>query len=151
MSPNKPDSRKVLIENYFAACNDADPEKIKACFTPDAELFFPPGIPEIPWRGADLIAQKWAWFVKNLGCQWTIENMIVDSEGRQAVVEWTYWRTEIGEILRGDEWYLFDEKTGLIREIRAYYASPVHPKTPVHELAGFDYQGRGYHLGPKAK
>jgi len=31
---------------------------------------------------------------------------------------------EPGKALRGDEWYEFDEHSGLISEIRAYYASP---------------------------
>jgi len=57
--------------------------------------------------------------VESQSSQWTIENMAVDPEGRQAVIEWTHWKTAIGEVLWGDEWYLFDEETGLIREIRA--------------------------------
>ena len=56
---------------------------------------------------------------------------------------------------RGDEWYVFCEKTGLIREIRAYYAAPAVQDTAqlprvgeqfMGELVDFDYAGRGYHL-----
>jgi hypothetical protein len=43
---------------------------------------------------------------------------------------------------------VFDEKSGLIREIRAYYAAPAVKDVPIGELVGFDYGGRGYHLGP---
>lgn len=51
------------------------------------------------------------------------------------------------QMLRGDEWYLFSER-GLIREIRAYYASPQTETLARLELGGFDYAGRGYPLAP---
>ena len=50
---------------------------------------------------------------------------------------------------------MFDAETGLIREIRAYYAAPAVrdnaalPQvrgTYMGELVEFDYAGRGYHL-----
>jgi hypothetical protein len=47
-------------------------------------------------------------------------------------------------VLRGTEWAAFDRDTGLIREIRAYFASPPARDLPRAELEGFDYQGRGY-------
>jgi hypothetical protein len=47
---------------------------------------------------------------------------------------------------RGDEWYVFDAKSGLIQEIRAYYAAPAVKDIPIGELVEFDYKGRGYHL-----
>lgn len=46
---------------------------------------------------------------------------------------------------RGDEWYVFDCATGLIKEIRAYYAAPAVKNVPIGELVDFDYAGRGYH------
>ena len=48
--------------------------------------------------------------------------------------------------LRGDEWYVFDKDSGLIKEIRAYYASPADGSVAISELTDFDYAGRGYHL-----
>ncbi|MEZ5837127.1 MAG: hypothetical protein R3D03_15585 [Geminicoccaceae bacterium] len=61
------------------------------------------------------------------------------------MIEWTHWKTAIGEVLRGDEWYAFNEDiTG--REIRAYCASPVD--RTMARLHGFDYEGRGYHMAP---
>ena len=51
-------------------------------------------------------------------------------------------------MLRGDEWYVFDADSGLIREIRAYYASPQDPILDRLELGGFDYAGRGYPAAP---
>jgi hypothetical protein len=52
---------------------------------------------------------------------------------------------------------VFDERSGLIREIRAYYAAPAVKDaaalpqvrgTGMGELVGFDYAARGYHLDP---
>jgi len=51
-------------------------------------------------------------------------------------------------VLRGDEWYEFDPETGLIEEIRAYYASPQDPSLDRLELEGFDYEERGYPVEP---
>ncbi|WP_325950696.1 hypothetical protein [Pseudomonas putida] len=45
---------------------------------------------------------------------------------------------------------MFDEQSGLIKEIRAYYASPADKEVTINELVDFDYVGRGYHLEPKA-
>jgi ketosteroid isomerase-like protein len=137
---------EALIRRYFAACNAADPAALMACFTPDAVHYFPPGLPEIPWRGARTIADKWVWCVEHLGSQWTIEKVLV--AGDEAVIEWTHWKRKAGTAQRGDEWYVFDPGSGLIREIRAYYAAPAVKDIALGELVGFDYKGRGYHLGP---
>ena len=40
-----------------------------------------------------------------------------------------------------------DSQTGLIREIRAYYASPQATDLDRLELGGFDYEGRGFPPG----
>ncbi|WP_417447287.1 nuclear transport factor 2 family protein [Kangiella sp.] len=145
------EQRKAIIEKYFEGCNEANHDKMTSCFTPDAVHYFPAGLPDVPWRGADTIATKWIWCVETLGSQWTIENMVVSEDGKQAVIEWTHWKTSIGEALRGDEWYCFDEETGLITEIRAYYASPVDKAEPINKLVEFDYVGRGYNMQPKSK
>ena len=47
---------EATIRRYFDACNAADHAALLGCFTPDAVHYFPPGLPEIPWRGADTIA-----------------------------------------------------------------------------------------------
>jgi len=145
------EQRAVLIRRYFDACNAADLEMLKSCFTPDAVHYFPPGLPDIPWRGHETIARKWIWCVETLGSQWTIEKILVAPDGREAAIEWTHWKRKSGTALRGDEWYVFDEKSGLIREIRAYYAAPAPAGATVSELVGFDYEGRGYNLGPKVR
>lgn len=145
---NKVHKHEALIRRYFAACNAADYEGLLACFTPDAVHYFPPGLPEIPWRGASAIAHQWLWCVEHLGSQWTIEKVLVSRDSNEAVIEWTHWKRNTGCAQRGDEWYVFDDATGLIKEIRAYYAAPAVKDIPLGELVGFDYKQRGYHLGP---
>lgn len=137
---------EALIRRYFAACNAGDRAGLLACFTPDAVHYFPPGLPEIPWRGATTIADKWLWCVEHLGSQWTIEKVLVGADGGEAVIEWTHWKRKAGTAQRGDEWYVFDAASGLISEIRAYYAAPAAKDIPLGELVDFDYKGRGYHL-----
>lgn len=136
------------IRRYFDACNAADYDALVSCFTPDAVHYFPDGLPEIPWCTADTIARKWQWCVENLGSQWTIEKILVSHDSDEAVIEWTHWKAKQGTALRGDEWYIFDKETGLISEIRAYYASPAKQDVIINELVAFDYEGRGYHLKP---
>lgn len=138
------------IRRYFQACNAGDYAMLVSCFTPDAVHYFPPGLPEIPWRTADVIARKWVWCVENLGSRWTIEKILCSPTAPEAVIEWTHWKPRAKTALRGDEWYVFDEESGLIREIRAYYASAADSSLPISELVEFDYAGRGYHLGPQA-
>ncbi len=137
---------EATIRRYFDACNAADHAALLACFTPDAVHYFPPGLPGVPWRGADTIARRWIWCVEHLGSQWTVEKVLVGADGDEAVVEWTHWKRKAGTAQRGDEWYVFDRASGLIREIRAYYAAPAVADRPIGELVDFDYAGRGYHL-----
>lgn len=135
------------IRTYFDGCNAADVAMMRGCFTPDAVHYFPGGMAGGPWRGSDVIAANWARLVMTIGSAWSIDRMLCDPDSRQAVIEWTHYKTAQDTYLRGDEWYVFDAESGLINEIRAYYAAPA-PQTPPRavELVGFDYGGRGYHL-----
>jgi SnoaL-like domain len=133
-----------LIHTYFDGCNEADAEKIAACFVPDGVHYFPPGMYGGPFVGATTIAERWVAAVANFGSMWTIDSVIADPATGRAVVEWSHFKTRQGTLLRGDEWYRFDQDTGLIREIRAYYASPQDKDLTALELGGFDYAGRGY-------
>ena len=148
MSTRSAAAYEALIRRYFDACNAADYQALIDCFTPDAVHYFPAGLPEVPWRGADAIARKWIWCVETLGSQWTIERILIshliDHDRPEAMIEWTHWKTRSGTALRGAEWYVFD--AGRIKEIRAYYASPADKSTAINELVDFDYAGRGYHL-----
>lgn len=137
---------EATIRRYFDGCNDADIDKMEACFTHDAVHYFPPGMYGGAWRGGRTIAQTWAHFVATKGSAWTIDRLVVAPDSNQAVIEWTHYKTAEGTILRGDEWYVFDATTGLIAEIRAYYASPVDQSQAELRLEGFDYAAHGYHL-----
>ena len=108
---------EALIRRYFDACNAADHDALMSCFTPDAVHYFPPGLPDIPWRGAEAIARKWIWCVENLGSQWTIEKVLVSRDSDEAVIEWTHWKRKQATAQRGDEWYVFDPGSGLITNI----------------------------------
>lgn len=137
-------AHEAAIRRYFAACNAGHHATLVSCFTPDAVHYFPPGLPDIPWRGAHTSAAKWVWCLENLGSQWTIEKVLVS--GDEVVVEWTHWKRKSGSAQRGDEWYVFDAASGLIQEIRAYCAAPAVKDVPMGEWLDFDYARRGYHL-----
>jgi SnoaL-like domain len=133
------------IRGYFDDCNAGDVDRIAANFEPDGIHYFPPGTYEGPFRGARTIGEKWRTAVQVLGSYWTVDTVICDPNRRRAVIEWTHFKRSQGVILRGDEWYEFSPH-GLIREIRAYYASPQDSSLKKLELGGFDYGGRGYPL-----
>jgi ketosteroid isomerase-like protein len=141
-----PEWIEAVIREYFSACNDADPERIAACWVDDGVHYFPPGMYEGPFRGAETIARRWVGAVENFGSMWTIDQLIVDAASGRAVIEWSHFKTKQATLLRGDEWYDFSPSSGLIREIRAYYASPQDPSLTRLELGGFDYAGRGYQV-----
>lgn len=142
------DAMKALLRRYYAACGAGDEAAIAACFTADAVHYFPATPRYGPWRGAAAIAGGWAETVRRTGAVWTIDRVVVDPAEAVAVVEWTQFRPRQGKRLRGDEWYAFDRASGLIAEVRAYFAATEHPGQDVHELAGFDYAGRGYATRP---
>lgn len=137
-----------VITRYFAGCNAGDVEQIASCLTADAVHYFPPGMYDGPWRGGREIAKRWRKMVDRIGSQWVVERMLVDPFRAEAVAEWTHYKTKDGTLLRGDEWYVFERVSGLIREIRAYYASPQDGRFPRLELEGFDYASRGYSIAP---
>jgi hypothetical protein len=132
------------IRDYFDACNTGDAEAVARYFTPDGVHYFPPGMYGGPFRGGQTIGERWAWAVETLGSQWTVDSVICDPATARAVIEWTHTKTKTGVVLRGDEWYHFDPATGLIAEIRAYYASPQAEGLDRLELGGFPYAERGY-------
>jgi methyltransferase len=137
-----------LISRYFDGCNEADEAKMTACFVPQAVHYFPDGMPTGPFIGSSVIAARWAEAVANLGSYWTVDNFCGDETAGVAVIEWTHFKQYQDVVLRGDEWYRFDPETGLIAEIRAYYAAPQPEGKPIVQLGRFDYAGRGYPLSP---
>ena len=141
---------KATIREYFDGCNEADAEKIMACFTEDAVHYFPRGAPQGTFSGAAGIAAGWVAAVGKFGSIWTIDRMIVDAGRREAVIEWTHFKPRLDVYLRGDEWYVFD-RNGLIAEIRAYYACPTSTDAVrSHELGDFAYEKLGYPMKPPA-
>jgi len=137
---------EATVRAYFDACNDADAGAIASFFTPDGIHYFPPGMYEGPFRGAETIARRWVKAVETFGSVWTVDSFIGDEATGRAVIEWSHFKTFQDTLLRGDEWYRFDRATGLIAEIRAYYAAPQPPEGGGFELGGFDYAGRGFPL-----
>lgn len=135
---------EALMREYFEACNAGDVEGVAACFVEDGVHYFPPGMYGGPFVGGRTIGERWAAAVEELGSIWTVDQVVTDPDSARAVMEWTHFKTTDGTVLRGDEWYEFDPESGLIREIRAYYASPQDPDLERLELGGFDYEGRGY-------
>ena len=131
------------IRDYFDDCNSGIVDRIARHFEPGAIHYFPPGMYQGPFRGARAIAERWKAAVETLGSFWTVDQVICDPPTRRAVIEWTHFKRASGVILRGDEWYIFSP-SGLIAEIRAYYASPQDASLQALELGGFDYAGRGY-------
>ena len=146
MSANQLSAAKMeaVMREYYDGCNEADPEKIMGCFIPDAVHYFPPGMYEGPFRGAGKIAGRWCAAVEKGGSYWTIDALLIDADNAEAVIEWSHFKTGQGTVLRGAEWVVFDRASGLMREIRAYYASPQAADLERLELGGFDYEGRGY-------
>ncbi|HKX74582.1 MAG TPA: nuclear transport factor 2 family protein [Acidimicrobiia bacterium] len=136
------------IRSYFDACNAADPTAIASHFVPEAVHYFPPGMYQGPFVGAEVIAERWVSAVATLGSIWTVDQVIAEPTTGRAVIEWSHFKTKTKTVLRGDEWYQFDLRSGLIQEIRAYYASPQDQSLQRLELGGFDYRGRGYPLDP---
>lgn len=139
---------EAAVRGYFDACNAADAGAIAAYFVPDAVHYFPPGMYEGPFRGAETIAHRWVQAVETFGSVWTVDSFIGEPATARAVIEWSHFKTYQGTILRGDEWYRFDPASGLIVEIRAYYAAPQPPEGGRLELGGFDYERRGFPLAP---
>jgi hypothetical protein len=137
---------EALVRKYYEGCNEANEEKMMQCFTQDAVHYFPPGMYDGPFLGAAKIAERWKAAVENFGSCWTIDTLLIDERKSEATIEWTHFKTNQGKVLRGAEWVVFDSASGLIKEIRAYYASPQVTDLDRLELGGFDYAERGYTL-----
>ena len=138
-----------LIRRYYAACDAGDAAAVAACFTPEAVHYFPDNPRYGPFKGAAAIGKAWAETVRHTGASWTVDAVLVDAAKGEAVVEWTQFRPKTGKRLRGAEWYVMDRATGLIAEVRAYYAADEAAGRAAHELGGFDYAGRGYPTAPR--
>jgi hypothetical protein len=134
--------REQAVVTYFEACNEASREKFYSVLADNVIHYFPPQVGG-PYRGKEAVANLWIWFVKEKGSQWTIDRLV--SDGREVAIEWTHFKTKVGERIRGAEWYEFDN-SGKISEIRAYYAAPRDTSAAANELEGFPYTEKGFAL-----
>ena len=130
------------VRTYFEACNEASRDKFYAVLADDVINYFPPQVGG-PYRGKEAVANLWIGFVRDRGSQWTIDRLV--SDGHEVAIEWTHFKTKIGEHIRGAEWYEFDA-AGKISAIRAYYASPRDASARANELEGFPYGEQGFAL-----
>jgi hypothetical protein len=132
------------IDRYYHGCNTADEALMRSTFTEDVVHYY---THHDPVRGSAALAHYWSSMQPKIDGHWTIDHGIV--QGNEAVIEWSMRWTPPGssdtEMIRGAEWYLFEDQ--LIAEIRAYYLNPraPYPHTDF-ELLGFDYDARGYTL-----
>jgi methyltransferase len=129
------------IRKYIQACNNGDAASISACFRADA-VHYAPGFSK--WSGATMIGANFAKRVAETGQWWTVDQILTDAGRSAAVLEWTRFDPSRRQILRGVDWFAFDEETLHIWEVRPYLAARPDPNAPRQELRDFDYAARGY-------
>lgn len=134
----------ATVRGYFEACNSASRELFAKHLSDDCVHYFPPETGG-PYHGRKAIEDLWIGFVQRLGSQWTIDRLVCD--GENLCIEWTHWKPNVAEHIRGSEWYEFGAD-GKINAIWAHYASPRDASRPANELEGFDYAGEGYPVEP---
>ena len=127
------------IRAYIHACNEGDATAIAACFTPDAVHYS--AMPK--WTGAKLIGGNFSKRVSETGQWWTVDQILIDASRLGAILEWTRFDPSQQKILRGVDWFVFDQ-TFRFREARTYLAGRNDPAAQRQELQDFDYAGRGY-------
>ncbi len=132
-----------MVASYFEACAMQDEKAISACFAP-AAVHYLPHLP--PLHGGATIGKALVNDLRGRGGRYFIDRVLIDVEHCAAGVEWTRTFHQGDRILRGFEFCEFDPAAMLIREIRGYYAAVPHQSHERHELAGFDYAGRGYRV-----
>ena len=129
------------IKRYYQGCNTADYDLMMSTFTPEVVHYF---VDHGAVRGADGLANYWVKVGPRTQARWTLDHALVQEP--EAVIEWSMrWTppaTGVAEVLRGSEWYLFEDD--LIAEIRSYHANHFLSDPKNRELWDFDYDGRGY-------
>ena len=75
-------SMEQRIRDYFEARNAADYQGIRAHFVPKGAVhYFPPGMYQGPFVGAETIAERWGRAVRELGSVWTVDQVVTDPRG----------------------------------------------------------------------
>jgi len=97
-----------VIRTYIEACNNADATAISACFRSDA-VHYGPGIPR--WSGAAAIGGNLAKRVSETGQWLTVDQLVTDADRCAAALEWTRFDPSSRQIVRGVDWFDFEEET----------------------------------------
>jgi hypothetical protein len=130
-----------MIQRYYVGCNTADFDLMVSTFTPDVVHYF---VDHGAITGAEGLANYWCKVGPRTQADWQLDHAIVQID--EVVIEWSMrWvpaPTGVAEILRGAEWYEFED--GRIREIRSYHNNHFLQNPANRELWDFDYAGRGY-------
>ncbi|MEH6557143.1 MAG: nuclear transport factor 2 family protein [Oceanicoccus sp.] len=130
-----------IIKTYYRGCNTANRELMQSTFTDNVAHYF---VDHSAVVGADNLANYWAKVAPKTQANWTLDHILVQEP--EAVIEWSMsWvpaTTGIPELLRGSEWYIFEDDK--IAEIRSYHNNFYLKNAKNRELWDFDYSGRGY-------
>ncbi len=131
------------IQTYYRGCNSADFELMLSTFSADVVHYF---VDHSAVRGAEALANYWCKVAPRTGANWMLDHALVQEP--EAVIEWSMrWTpaaTGTPEVLRGSEWYLFED--GRISEIRSYHNNYYLQAPENRRLHDFDYEGRGYRV-----
>jgi hypothetical protein len=130
-----------VIRAYVTALNDGDADGIAACFCKDAIHYFPAAA---KISGATALGMHYANLVRGREICWTVDQMLVDVDRCEAALEWTKFDHNGPRYLRGVDWFVFEQETFQIREVRCYLAAASNPDLGRQELQDFNYPKRGY-------
>lgn len=129
------------IKRYYQGCNSADRELMLDTFSDDVVHYF---VDQPPVVGAQALANFWAKVGPKTQARWTLDHALV--HGDEAVIEWSmFWTppaTQVRELLRGAEWYVF--RDGKIAEVRSYHNNYHLHDVRNYQLRDFPYDARGY-------
>jgi hypothetical protein len=139
-------ARRIIDAGDAGDADDA--VGVAAHCTTDAVHHFPPDMYDGPFVGGATIGRKWAEAVATIGSVWTVDTVLCDPTTATAFAGWTLFKTFQQTVPSGDEWYRFDPDSGLLAQIRAYYAWPQDRTRDRLELGGFDYAARGHPMEP---
>jgi len=96
--PKAAQRMEQVVRAYTQACNDADVDGIAACFSADAEFYFP-WRPK--WTGAKSIGANFAQVVREQGVRWTFDQLLTDVDRSAAVLGWTRFNSSNGNTWSG--------------------------------------------------
>ena len=130
-----------LIHTYYRGCNSHDFDLLMSTFTPDIVHYF---VDHSAVRGDRALANYWCKVAPRTQAHWQMDHAVV--QDAEAVIEWSMrWtpaQTGEPEILRGTEWYWFEDER--IKEIRSYHNNYYLHAPENRALHDFDYDARGY-------